>query len=226
MPARSTPLTWDELTTIITSNTDMSQLQRSDKDEIDYQLHRRWLNETWVSTTDFILHTKFDFERRPLSFTLNTASEERLAQTHPSCIRPILPSININKTSLTSELPHLPHLVPAPPNGTKWAAHPPLSKTKIDRGEVKEVDRGEVMLRLSLNDFPYYLSPGMEHWCLWKLNGGELTPIEINKAKQELKRMKSELGELVSTLDFINPIELKTVPEIEHAHIMCLRSFM
>jgi hypothetical protein len=41
---------------------------------------------------------------------------------------------------------------------------------------------------LCLNDYPYYLEPGIEHWILWKLGGKDVTVDEIDRAKLKLMR--------------------------------------
>uniref|UniRef100_A0A7S2GQS3 Uncharacterized protein n=1 Tax=Helicotheca tamesis TaxID=374047 RepID=A0A7S2GQS3_9STRA len=92
------------------------------------------------------------------------------------------------------------------PKNPLWEAFPPL----------EEVNSSQ--LSLCRNDFPYYFEDGIEHWCLWKL-GGSVTPEEIENAKQKLMNSK----DVVKTLHWINPPHLKSLPDIDHAHILCLR---
>jgi hypothetical protein len=96
------------------------------------------------------------------------------------------------------------------PNGCQWRAYPPLS-------EVKRTER-----RLLLNEFPYFVQDGIEHWCLWKLCEN-VTENDISFAKSELNKMSHERGNVIDTLCWVNPPHLKSVPDIDHAHILCLR---
>ena len=96
------------------------------------------------------------------------------------------------------------------PSGYQWRAHPSLS-------EVKRIER-----RLLLNEFPYFVQDGIEHWCLWKLCEN-VTENDISFAKSELNKMRDERGNVIDTLCWVNPPHLKSVPDIDHAHILCLR---
>ena len=69
------------------------------------------------------------------------------------------------------------------------------------------------------NSFPYYTTPEIEHYVLWKLTGG-INEQDIANAKLQLA---TELADLVDTLHWINPVHVKSLPEIDHAHILCLR---
>jgi hypothetical protein len=94
-------------------------------------------------------------------------------------------------------------------------------------------------LKLCLNDFPYYFATGIEHFVLWKL-GGEVTPDEITNAKLELLRA-SQLWATMNDLSpefkdkhgsekvindhrillsWKNPPHLKSLPGIDHVHIL------
>ena len=71
------------------------------------------------------------------------------------------------------------------------------------------------------NDFPYYFDTAVDHWILWKLGGsGEISASEIDEAKMDLNQ---QLGDVVDFLHWINPPALKSIPEIDHVHILCLR---
>jgi Protein of unknown function (DUF3605) len=89
----------------------------------------------------------------------------------------------------------------------RYYAHPPLS-------EVRETRKTVVR-----NDFPYYMTPGIEHWVLWKLTA-KCTEAEIDEAKKEISQ---ELGDVVDFMHWINPPHLKSLPDIDHVHILCLR---
>jgi folylpolyglutamate synthase len=96
-------------------------------------------------------------------------------------------------------------------------------------------NKGQAVLRLVKNDFPYYTADGVEHWVLWKLGTDEcgsdtgsqgdeqqceITSDDINAAKADLQH---RLGDVTDFLHWINPPHLKTVPELDHVHILCLR---
>jgi hypothetical protein len=92
-------------------------------------------------------------------------------------------------------------------NEQLWEAYPPLSEVR----EVKKV--------LKPNDFPYYFAEGIEHWCLWKVCE-DVTDEEIEEAKKDLQEMH---GDVVDYLSWRNPPHLKSLPDIDHIHILCLR---
>jgi hypothetical protein len=79
----------------------------------------------------------------------------------------------------------------------------------------------EMMIRLALlpNDFPYYTQTGIEHWVLWKLNGS-ITEEDIDEAKKDLR---NRLGDIVGFIHWENPPHLKSLPDIDHVHILARR---
>lgn len=70
---------------------------------------------------------------------------------------------------------------------------------------------------LLLNDFPYNFSEDVFHFCLWKIND-KVSPSDIDKAIDKLKSMQR--GSSFEFLSFINPPHLKSIPDIDHAHII------
>lgn len=86
-----------------------------------------------------------------------------------------------------------------------WEAQPQLRDFK----EVRKI--------LIPNDFPYYMVDGVVHYVLWKTNQ-EISEKDILDAKEELK------GRINATdfLHWMNPHHLKSLPEIDHVHILCL----
>lgn len=111
---------------------------------------------------------------------------------------------------------------------------------------------------LSINDFPYYFSPGIDHWVLWKL-GGHLTNGEISRAKLDILQSHRDKGSGCKNrnhdgsdniynlsrknnsdeffensnrmaddtsifLHWINPPHLKSLPGIDHVHILFHRA--
>jgi len=88
-----------------------------------------------------------------------------------------------------------------------YYAYPPLA-------EVIEVKKSVVR-----NDFPYYMADGVEHWVLWKL-GADCTLTDIDEAKQEIGE---RLGDVIDFIHWVNPPHLKSLPDIDHVHILCRR---
>jgi Protein of unknown function (DUF3605) len=91
--------------------------------------------------------------------------------------------------------------------GDLWEAYPPASHIK----EPRKV--------LVLNDFPYYNAPGIQHYILWKI-GGDVTDEEIDEAGRELW---DKLGGVSDVLHWKNPPHLKSLPDIDHVHILVHR---
>eukprot|EP01038_Epipyxis_sp_PR26KG_P009976 gene9976-13418_t len=76
-------------------------------------------------------------------------------------------------------------------------------------------DREIFSLQLHINDYPYHFEHGVIHYILWKLNS-EIVQIEIEQAAEELMKKHN-------TTDwcyYLNPPHLKSIPEIEHLHIL------
>lgn len=90
---------------------------------------------------------------------------------------------------------------------TVWEAYPAIS-------EIKEPQKVLVQ-----NDFPYYNGPGIEHYVLWKLCE-DITDADIEEAKQQLRQ---DLGDVVDILWWKNPPHLKSLPDLDHIHILVLR---
>eukprot|EP00468_Gymnochlora_sp_CCMP2014_P012992 CAMPEP_0167751048 /NCGR_PEP_ID=MMETSP0110_2-20121227/6342_1 /TAXON_ID=629695 /ORGANISM="Gymnochlora sp., Strain CCMP2014" /LENGTH=176 /DNA_ID=CAMNT_0007636461 /DNA_START=100 /DNA_END=630 /DNA_ORIENTATION=+ len=85
------------------------------------------------------------------------------------------------------------------------------SKLRILPSSVPE----KAMSTLCLNDFPYNFAADVKHFVLWKLNEA-LTQADIEKAIQEL-HSNNKVKNVVS---FINPVRLRSIREIDHAHII------
>ena len=92
-------------------------------------------------------------------------------------------------------------------DGKKCVVHPP--------------DKGQGRQQLVRNDFPYYFETNVEHWILWKYGGGlEISEEEIQQAKDDLIE---QLGDVLEFLHWVNPPALKSIPDLDHVHILCLR---
>ena len=72
-------------------------------------------------------------------------------------------------------------------------------------------------LVLRKNDFPYNLGRH-EHLILWKVEGGGLEEREI---EEEVRRLEAAGEEVVW---WINPPQLKSVRDLDHAHVIVRRS--
>jgi hypothetical protein len=70
-------------------------------------------------------------------------------------------------------------------------------------------------LLLVPNDFPYDLETDCRHYVLWKLDGS-VALADVDDAVQQLQR----LYRMVDYAHWINPGALKSVREIDHAHIV------
>jgi len=88
----------------------------------------------------------------------------------------------------------------------RYYAYPPLSEAVATGDTTQKV--------LVENDFPYYNAIGIEHWILWKL-GSRCTEEDIDEAKMQLQeRFANDI------LHWVNPPHLKSLPEIDHVHIL------
>jgi hypothetical protein len=153
--SRKTPFTWPELVQIVEKEKNLAKLCRSVEDQRGYDLHRQEMSQNWVSIYDFILWSKFGFDRVLV-------------------------------------------------NG-RWHSQPRLS-------EVTEVHKS-----LRLNDFPYYVQDGILHYVLWKTLE-DVTEEEIQEACDKLIDTKNA----IKIIHWINPPHLKSLPEIDHVHFLCL----
>lgn len=104
--------------------------------------------------------------------------------------------------------------VPTDQNGQSrpvWEVFPPLSEIVQDDDNIKKV--------LCLNDFPYHTEQDVKHWCLWKLGPHPVTDDDINEAKSTLADRHAP--HTVAFVSWRNPPHLKSLPEIDHVHILC-----
>ena len=84
-------------------------------------------------------------------------------------------------------------------------------------GKRVAVRPAEVQTRTVLleNDFPYHFEEGIHHMVLWKL-GGEVLPSDIESSIQHLQSIHNS----IDTAVYINPTHLKSILDVEHAHIL------
>jgi Protein of unknown function (DUF3605) len=100
-----------------------------------------------------------------------------------------------------------------PPNRPLFIAVPPLSDIKTTH------------TRLARNDFPYYMEPGIDHYVLWKIGGEPCNDDDIRAAQQQLLLQSHQEGIEYdeSMLHWTNPHNLKSIPEVDHVHILARR---
>lgn len=64
------------------------------------------------------------------------------------------------------------------------------------------------------NDFPYNLAPGIEHYLLWSDHVMSADEIDIHLQSDPIAKQSS------SRLTFVNPVELQSIPDIHHVHVL------
>ena len=153
--SRKTPFTWPELVQIVEKEKDLAKLCRRVEDQRGYDLHRQELKQNWASIYDFILWSKFGFDRVLVD--------------------------------------------------GRWNSQPRLSDVTL------------VHKSLWLNDFPYYVQDGIVHYVLWKILE-DVTEEEIQEARNKIIGTKNA----IEIIHWINPPHLKSLPDIDHVHFLCL----
>eukprot|EP00581_Thalassiosira_minuscula_P032694 CAMPEP_0183777572 /NCGR_PEP_ID=MMETSP0739-20130205/49376_1 /TAXON_ID=385413 /ORGANISM="Thalassiosira miniscula, Strain CCMP1093" /LENGTH=201 /DNA_ID=CAMNT_0026019733 /DNA_START=40 /DNA_END=642 /DNA_ORIENTATION=+ len=150
---RRTPLSWEELETIILSPNveDLSKLARNEEQTKTYRKRRAEIKHDWVSIYDYLLCTKFDF----------------------GWVWADVPP----ESSGGRDQNNLQH--------RQKRSTPAFEEILNDQKRPEHEKEHGLKLKLCINDFPYYLAPGIEHFVLWKL-GGDVTPDEIVKAKLDI----------------------------------------
>lgn len=106
--------------------------------------------------------------------------------------------------SLNPEITKISQTFPMPPEGYCWKSVNP---------EKHDCQTS----RLVLNDFPYYFEDNIEHWVYWKL-GSTITELEIKNTINSFSQDKKYL----EISFWINPPHLKSLPDIDHVHFVCL----
>ncbi|KAL3794343.1 hypothetical protein ACHAW5_009903 [Stephanodiscus triporus] len=199
---RCTPLSWPELKAIILSPDagELSKLARSDARSKTYRTFRESINDEWESIYDYLLCEKFGFE---------WVWADELVETSVGGDR-MTDDVRMRKRSK------------------------PTFREYVNDQRLHENEGtcSKQYLKLCINDFPYYYSPGVQHWILWKL-GGVVTSDELANAKEEILRKSTSQGptkvndalEDITNdhevfLHWVNPPHLKSLPGIDHVHIL------
>ena len=107
---------------------------------------------------------------------------------------------------------------------TKKRSNPTFQKYLQQRESSTTTTTTKQQLKLCLNDFPYYFEPNIHHYVLWKL-GGVVTAGEITQAKKDiLCQAHTSVVDIDKDhevfLHWINPPHLKSLPGIDHVHIL------
>lgn len=96
-------------------------------------------------------------------------------------------------------------------------------ETWLDKksNKLKAVPPRDAKSKISLvkNDYPYFVEPGIEHWVLWKLYA-EISKADVDEAIRELQ---ARHGDIMETIWWENPPALKSLPDINHIHILAKR---
>jgi len=199
---RRTPMTWPELQSIILSPNldDLSKLARSEEQQITYRKCRANIKNEWESIYDYLLCTKFDFDWEWVEVEVGGSGPvDAPSQSSIQRKRRSKPTFQEYQNELRRNLNN-------------------------DKGKHESKQ-----LRICMNDFPYYFAPGIQHWVLWKL-GGDVTSDEILQAKKCIFRDDYQLKHIIHNdiivnstevfLHWVNPPHLKSLPGIDHVHIL------
>ena len=197
--------TWQDLKEIISNN--RFPIYRHVDQETTYRLYTQQLKKEWKSVYDFVLYCKFEYSKRLIPIVGDDDADVRVGVS----VVGLGGNNNNNENETTTDektnnnyYPTLPN-IPSPPNGYLWESYPPPEK-------VNQKQR-----ILAKNDFPYYMEDGIEHWCLWKLGGDDVDETDIKWGMRELNSQCDD----IEMLHWINPEHLKSLPGIDHAHIVC-----
>jgi len=218
-----TAYSWEQLIDICRVKKDLSLHSRSFHDQRNYLLFKRnVLDRYWTSIHDYILCDKFHFERKLVSIDRNhtNAVEVKNVWNISRDIDDNAMIVGYFNEENISDLERgkttgnrFTTILRAPP-GFRFCAYPSLEAWP----------KGKICKCLAMNDFPYFVASGIEHWCLWKI-GGDVTTEDIDEALIMLRYWSKERltsRTLIDSLSFVNPPNLKSVKAIDHAHILCL----
>lgn len=92
-----------------------------------------------------------------------------------------------------------------------------------DSGKLKAIRPRIVVEKtsFSINDFPYHFEPCVHHYIYWKLGSKPLNSEEVQSVAAEFMKERKEFTEFVI---YINPPHLMSIPELDHAHILFLKT--
>jgi Protein of unknown function (DUF3605) len=193
---RSVPFAWDELVEILGSD-----------DDYKPQLER--LCRSVEQQKDYQIY------RRDLLLTWRSLLDSMLCKTFDTVFTPCRPA-----AAPPSPPPPLDggQMMPQHTTGGTPGGGHPVSGGKLIAvpalADVKTVHK-----RLVLNDFPYYMTDDIDHYVLWKIGGVACNKDDIQEAQNQLRQQGYE----ERILHWTNPPHLKSIPEIDHVHILARR---
>jgi len=182
------PFTWDNLIDLFRKNQEDNYIpsdhpnlrlfRRSSAAQASYEKHKKYLDSYWMSAYDYLVISKFGewfgFEK----VIVNTDGPE-----NSNIFKPIEDDTNQrNNTNYC-----------IPPKGCVFKASPSLTQASK-----YTIENEMTYLRLVLNDFPYDVDEGIEHWCLWKIGDGDTSSAErvsgeeMAWALKELKNLQAD----------------------------------
>ena len=89
----------------------------------------------------------------------------------------------------------------------------------VDGNGKKYIDKNtmsnKIMTKITFNRFPYNFEPHVSHYLLWKLNES-ITEKDILNTVEALDKKH----DIVDYVDWTNPLEYKSIVDVEHAHIV------
>jgi hypothetical protein len=89
----------------------------------------------------------------------------------------------------------------------------------LRKSRTEDVGTAQSHRALLPNDFPYFVQEPIQHWVLWKFGDDVCNTEDVDWAKAELQE---RIGPVREFLHWINPPHLKSIPDIDHVHILCL----
>ena len=77
----------------------------------------------------------------------------------------------------------------------------------------------ETRVIISENDFPYNFEAGILHFIIWKNGTALLSTDEIEESLRQILKMNPAA---IDSAVYVNPPHLKSIPDIDHAHVLIL----
>jgi Protein of unknown function (DUF3605) len=98
----------------------------------------------------------------------------------------------------------------------KWKVDTTTAALSTDHPQFNNND-----VALVKNDYPYFVQDGIEHWVLWKLHAN-ITSDDVDQALSDLRSTYGK-DDIVDCIWWENPPSLKSLPDINHIHILVRR---
>ena len=153
--------------------------RRSLADQASYEQHKNYLDTYWRSAYDYLVVSKFG---EGFGFEKVMVSEGGITERDENDYNPIKEYCNPNNSNNTDIIP---------PIGYVWKASPSLTQASK-----YAIENKLTYLKLVLNDYPYHVDEGIEHWILWKIGGISSTEgilrQELTWAMEELDSLQAD----------------------------------